>query len=166
MTKLPPPPPEPVVITDTTHLAPAFQVKVGRILMALDAAGWHPVVRESLRSTERAAWLYGFGRDYDDGRGIVTNAQTADKTWHHYGLAVDLGDKRYEGGSEPQQFFRDLGDACLREGLTWGGQWKMRDLPHVQWYCNGMHVSPSDHAAALLASDGVDAVWRELHAME
>ncbi len=164
--KLPPAPHEPSVISSTDGLAPKFRAAIASVLFDLDALGWRPVLRETVRSTERAAWLYGFGRAYDDGRGIVTNAPNALKTWHHYGLAVDIGDKRYPSGSELAQFFRDLGDVCLRRGLTWGGQWKMQDKPHVQWYCNGMHVSPSDHAAALLASGGVQAVWRELHAID
>lgn len=164
MTRLPPPPPEPPAISDTTGLAPQFRAKLLNVLLAVADKGYRPVLRETLRTTERAAWLYGFGREYDDGRGIVTNAPNALKTWHHYALAADVGDRRYESGNEPACFWDALRDAAHAEGLTWGGDWQMRDLPHVQWYCDGMHVSPSDHAAAVLASDGVEAVWRELHA--
>lgn len=164
MSPLPLPPAEVPADHTVMGLAPAFLAKLQLLLADMVGKGFRPILRETTRSDERAAFLYGFGRDYDDGRGIVTNAPNALKTWHHYGLAADIGDRRYEGGSEPASFWVALGSCARDHGLTWGGDWHMKDLPHIQWNCEGMHVSPSDHAAALLASDGVEAVWRELHA--
>lgn len=164
MTPLPLPPSEVPACTLVDGLAPKFLDKLQAVCSALVAAGWQPVLRETTRSDERAAFLYGFGREYDDGRGIVTQAPNALKTWHHFGLAADLGDRRYEPGNEPEAFWLALSVAVAAHGLTWGGSWHFTDNPHVQWWCDGMHVSPSDHAAALLASGGVESVWRELHA--
>lgn len=157
-------PPEPPLCRDVNGLAPLFRQKLNAVMLRLTVDGWHPVYLETLRSDARQAWLYGFGRDYDDGRGIVTHAATAEKSWHRYGLAADLGNAGQEDGSAPAQFYADLGEACQKEGLTWGGSWHMQDKPHVQWYCDGMHVTPSDHAADLLRTEGVEAVWREVHA--
>lgn len=164
MTKLPPPPPEPAVVTSALNLAPAFRRKLANVLVTVASLGWRPVLVETLRSNERAVWLYGFGRTWDDGRGIVTNAPNALKTWHHFALAADIGERRFPDGNAPDRFYLDLGHAAKAEGLTWGGDWHMRDNDHVQWFCDGMHVTPSDHAAELLEAGGVAAVWKALHA--
>jgi len=163
--KLPPPPIEPPICHTVNGLAPGFAVKIPLLFADLMGDGWRPTLRETMRSDERQKWLYGFGRDYDDGRGIVTNAKNGQQSWHFYGLAVDIGDKRFEPGSEPERFWEALGKHASQRALTWGGSWRTADKPHVQFWCEGMHVSPSDHAAALLASGGVEAVWRELHAL-
>ena len=39
--------------------------------------GLDAIVAETLRTDERQEFLYGFGRDYDDGRGIVTHSRAA-----------------------------------------------------------------------------------------
>lgn len=162
MTKLPAPPPEIPAIHTVDGLAPKFLKALSDALADLVGMGWRPILRETLRTDERAKWLYGFGRDYDDGRGIVTNAPNALKTWHHYGLAADVGDRRYDAGSEPAEFFQALGKCAKQNGLAWGGDWRMADQPHVQWGAP-MRVSPSDEAANLLQG-GVDAVWRAVNA--
>ena len=153
-------------------LAPRFRAQLARVFTRLEARTWIPVARETMRSNARAAFLFGFGRTWDDGRGIVTNAATGERTWHHYGLAADLGDRRYDDAHTPDQFYRDLADAALAEDLTSGSDWNRNnvhdehfcDRPHLQWFCEGMHVSPSALAAELLASSGLAAVWKELHA--
>jgi peptidoglycan L-alanyl-D-glutamate endopeptidase CwlK len=171
--------PEPSAITDLAGLAPKFRTQVELVLADLVDKEWLVCVRESVRSNERADWLYRCGREFDDGRGIVTNAVNALKTWHHYGLAVDLGDRRFSPGREPASFWRDVMAIAEARGLTVGADWNRNgipdsqepgkhlcDQPHMQWFCDGMHVSPSDHAAELLATGGVEAVWRELHAID
>jgi len=50
-------------------LAPAFRRKIDAVLEAVPYA----TVAETLRTDARQQFLYGFGRDYDDGRGIVTH---------------------------------------------------------------------------------------------
>ena len=157
-------PPEPPVCRDVNGLAPKFRENLNRVLLLLGQEGWHPVLLETTRSDDRQAWLYGFGRDYDDGRGIVTHAASALKSWHGFALAADVGCAGHEDGSAPAAFYTALGKHAADCGLTWGGSWHMQDKPHVQWYCDGMHVTPSDHAADLLQSEGVEAVWKELHA--
>ena len=163
MTALPLPPPEVPASTDLALLAPRFCDVVFTLLQGLRAKGLDPVVREAFRSDARQAWLYGFGRDYDDGRGEVTNAETGAKSWHRYGLAVDVVSNA-EGDDAPESFWQALRDAAVSLHLTSGADWSMQDKPHVQWWCEGMPVTPSDHAWELLQSQGVGAVWQELHA--
>ena len=146
------------VIKSLDVLAPAFRAKVERVLESVPYAN----VAETLRTDARQRYLYGFGRDYDDGRGIVTHSETALDTWHHYGLAVDIIHKT-KGWDAPMQWWQQLGTIAKANGLVWGGDWTFRDYPHIQWG-PPMRRSPSPSAAKLLADGGVDAVWRAVGA--
>ena len=90
MSKLPAAPAEVPVQSDTSLLAPFFREAVERVVADMKAWGYTPQIFETMRTNERQAFLYGFGRTYDDGRGVVTHSQSADDTWHGYGLAVDI----------------------------------------------------------------------------
>ncbi len=162
MTPLPPPPPEPPADHSFKKLAPGFARRLNAMIADLQTRGFDPVISEAFRSDERQAWLYGFGRDYDDGRGVVTNAPTGAHSWHRYGTAVDIISAK-DGWDAPKRFWDALGSAALRQGLSWGGLWKFRDLPHVQMG-PPMAQGPSSKAAELLASGGMEAVWREVGA--
>jgi len=160
---LPDPPAEPPINQSLDGLAPKFRMKLDAMFAHLIKLGFDPIVAESLRSEERQAWLYGFGRDYDDGRGIVTQAQTGGHSWHRYGLAVDVVSKAH-GWDAPSRFWRALGACAHIEGLVWGGEWEFKDWPHVQ-FGGPMRVSPSSHAAQLFATGGYEAVWKEVGAV-
>lgn len=153
-------PPEPKRITALDVCAPKFAAAVMAVLHDLQEAGFDPIVYESLRIDERQSWLDGFGRAYDDGRGIVTNAQSTLYSWHGFGLAVDIVSEAH--GWDSSKFFDALGGFATVQSLEWGGHWKVRDLPHVQW--GGMRESPSDLARQLYADAGMRAVWREVGA--
>lgn len=161
--KLPAPPAEVPADTSLDGLAPKFRAKLALVLNRLGMQGHPPRVAETLRSNERAKFLHGFGREYDDGRGVVTNAADAAKTWHHYGLAADVvhATKGWDAGED---FWKALRDAAVAEGLTAGYDWHFQDKPHVQWGAP-MRAGPSDRAVTLLAAGGVEAVWREVGAV-
>jgi peptidoglycan L-alanyl-D-glutamate endopeptidase CwlK len=129
----------------------------------MKANGHDAVVFESRRTSERQRYLYGFGRQYDDGRGVVTHSRDADETWHFFGLAVDIISAS-KGWDAPAQFWVDLGRFAVAEGLSWGGNWaSFKDLPHIQWGVP-MRQSPSPRAARLFAEGGLERVWEEVHA--
>lgn len=152
---LPNPPPEPAADTSLDGLAPAFRSAV----LVMVSTNPDFVVAESVRTPERQAWLYGFGREYDDGRGVVTQAPTNLTTWHGYGLAVDVVSKAH-GWDAPASFWDGLGAAARRVGLAWGGDWpRFQDRPHVQ-FGPPMRQAPSSEAIALYHSGGVEAVWK------
>jgi hypothetical protein len=161
--KLPPPPPEVPASNDMLLVAPVFAAKVFGVVKTMERQGFDPIVFEAFRSDARATYLAGFGRDYDDGRGIVTNALDAKRTWHRYGLAVDIISKTKEWDA-PERFWAALADAAKAEGLAWGGTWKFADKPHVQWVCDHMLVSPSDYDWQVLQSRGCEGIWREYQA--
>jgi len=161
--KLPLPPVEVPNSTDVSKLAPRFRAAVIAALNEMRAAGYDPIISETIRSNERQQFLYGFGRSYDDGRGIVTNSQDALHTWHGFGLAVDVISRSRQWDA-PDDFWQALGVAARDEGLHWGGDWpEFKDKPHIQWG-DPMLRSPSAHAAELLAEGGLPAVWREVRA--
>lgn len=175
MTKLPFPPPEVPADDDLAKLAPLFAEKVFTLLREMRDQGHDPIVFEAFRSDERAAYLYGFGRTWDDGRGIVTKAPNASKSWHRYGLAVDIisASRQWDASG---QFWTALRKGATALGLRSGNDWDrdgvpveddpnehLSDRPHVQWG-PPMHVTPSDHEWELLNSAGVEAVWQEVGA--
>jgi peptidoglycan LD-endopeptidase CwlK len=161
---LPSPPPEVPADQSLLELAPKFQAKVKELLDRMRARGWDAVVAESVRTNARQQWLYGFGRQYDDGRGIVSNSQDGDETWHHFGLAVDIISEKQEWDAPPR-FWNDLGANAVALGLSWGGNWSsFPDKPHVQ-AGPPMRQSPSPRAARLLADGGMEAVWKEVGAL-
>jgi len=153
-------------------LAPRFRSALQRVLLTLEGLGHDPVVIETLRGDARQRFLHGFGRLYDDGRGVVTHSHDADESWHYYGLAADVisSGRRWDA---PPPFWAALGRACARDGLTWGGDWngdgrsrdeRFLDRPHLQWG-PPMRRSPSPRAARLMELGGAAAVWRAVGAM-
>lgn len=138
--------------------APKFRDAVMAMLKDL-GGGLNEMVFETLRTEERQAFLYGFGRTYDDGRGRVTNAATALTSWHAFGLACDIVEKDATPWNAPVSFWNEIGDAAFNHGLMWGGRWSKPDLPHVQW--GQCPSSPTDADRALLQAEGMTAVWRK-----
>ncbi len=156
---LPDPPAEPAANRSVDCLAPKFREAIALVRADLVHVGYVAELEETCRSDERQAWLWGFGRDWDDGRGIVTNAATGEHSWHRYGLAVDFS------ANSGTSFWRMLGQFCIAHELQWGGAWpRFTDRPHVQWG-PPMRQSPSSRAAELFASGGLEAVWREVGAL-
>jgi hypothetical protein len=157
-------PPEPPRIVALPPLPDKFEVRVRAVLADMATHGQPSFVREAQRTAERQAWLYGFGRKYDDGRGVVTNAATPLKTWHFYLLAVDIVHVTLEDKA-PSSYWRLLQTIVEANGLTSGMSWtNFRDGPHAQF--GGMRQSPSARALALYAAGGVEAVQRAVGARE
>lgn len=163
MPPLPKPPAEVPRVSSLDGLAPKFRKSVEAILTEMRAAGFKCRVFESLRTNERQAFLYGFGREYDDGRGPVTKVPTADRGWHFYGLAVDIVEDDATPWNASQLFWQTLGLTAEEHNCTWGGRWQMVDLPHIQWA--NCRVSPSQRARDLYSSGGLTAVWSEVGAI-
>lgn len=163
MPALPAPPSEVAVVSRLTAMAPKMQVATLNIIKGMTDAGFKAKVFETLRTPERQAFLYGFGRKYDDGRGVVTKVDDSRKGWHHFGLAVDIVEADATPWTAPQAFWKTLGSLAEKEGLAWGGRWKFLDLPHSQWgICP---ASPTNLDRALEAAEGIEAVWAKYKAV-
>lgn len=115
------------------------------------------------RSYEEQAALYFQGRTSPGPR--VTNARPG-QSLHNFGLACDLVrdgvlDRR---GLQPDyrpESYEILGVCAAQVGLEWGGGWKLKDFPHVQFRgCD----SPARLRAVKKAFDegGLEAAWRNV----
>lgn len=168
-------PKEVPVCREISGLAPKFRDKIERVLERMVNAGHEPFIFETHRTSERQQFLYGFGRAYDDGRGLVTYSHDARDTWHGYWLAVDIICRR-KYWNAPDRFWADLGAACAAEGLCWGDDWDgdgirtgpdndedFSDRPHVQW--KPMRRKPSLDAQRLFKEGGYRRVWQEVGAV-
>ena len=118
------------------------------------------VLFEGLRSKERHAWLYAQGRTRPGQ--IVTNAPTYLHSWHGYGLSADLvfldeSNRPYWPTAIAQ--WRKIDDVLDPFGLTLGIDWTFKDMPHCQ--PKNLKTSPSPLARQLVATGGIEAVWRE-----
>ena len=122
-------------------LHPVFRTKVDQLLVELLAKGWQPVLVYG-RSTEAqrrklAAEGVGAKRSWHVASTHAFLA-TADRSLLDVvrGCAADVIDRRW-GWSGPcanknHKFWNDLGASAKRLGLEWGGDWKKRDVAHVQ----------------------------------
>lgn len=151
-------PPEPPANRELAPLPDVFESRIGATLASLSAHGAPSILREGKRSPERQAWLYGFGRLYDDGRGRVTNAKSGLYSWHGFWLAGDIVEAEREDNA-PTSYWRLLRDLARSNGLASGMDWPdFTDPPHVQ--PRELKRSPSNAARILYAAGGLSAVWR------
>ncbi len=161
---------ETLVCRDTSILAPKFRDVAVDVVSFLNASGYDCVIYETGRSKQLAELYFALGR---------SKATDETHSWHGYRLAVDVishsrGWKvwpewserlgQYTGGDP--DWYEPVVATMKAHGLHWGGDWNsIKDCPHFQWHCEGMHESPSDTARALLASGGFEAVWNAVGAM-
>lgn len=166
---LPKPPAEVPACADLELLAPKFRRDVTRLLIRMRERGHEAVVRETGRSAERWQYLYGFGRLYDDGRGVVTKASSPELTWHFYWLAADIVCAK-RGDDATPAFRTALGEEAKQFGLTWGGDWTDINPPHGDWPHvqpgAPMRPRPSPLAKQIVDEHGLEALWRTVGAAE
>jgi D-alanyl-D-alanine carboxypeptidase-like protein len=122
-------------------LHPVFKFKVDEVLAQLRLKGWQPVLVYGRRTEEQQQQKIreGVGGKHSwhvastearisgpEGRTIETVR----------GCAADVVDRRWawDGpcSNKNHQFWKDLGAAAKSAGLQWGGDWKKRDVAHVQ----------------------------------
>ncbi len=97
---------------------------------------------ETVRTNARQQFIYGFGRSYDDGRGIVTGAYDASWSWHGYGMAIDIIHpvKQWKA---PDIWWKTLAADYVTVGLRPGRSFKRVDSPHGQWLGTGKTICPA-----------------------
>lgn len=119
---------------DSFH--PVFAAKINIVISQLRAKGWHAYIHQGKTRTEAQA-----KKNAKEGDGIVNS-------WHrkdvHKSLraqvvelyAADIIDARWawggEAASKSHQFWKDLGAFAKANGLAWGGDWKKKDVAHVE----------------------------------
>lgn len=151
----------PVVDHDLSKLAPQFWAAVEGAIRDANADGLDAYVYEAVRSEELQALYYARGRTIRPPDKPVTNARSALYSWHGFSLAVDVISKQY-GWDRPWTWWAAVAGHFTRHGCRWGGEWRHPDPPHMQW--GKCKPSPSDAARQILASQGLEAVWRAVGA--
>lgn len=119
---------------DPSHLDSTFRTKLDAAFAAMRAQGYDPKVYEGARTQRRQAWLYGQGRTTFPVYGRTGNQVTWTLQASNHGTyparSVDVISTSKGWGD--MSFFDALGVAVKAQGLNWGGDWRVRDYPHVE----------------------------------
>jgi peptidoglycan L-alanyl-D-glutamate endopeptidase CwlK len=143
-------------------LAPKFRQAVEKAIADCAARNLDAMVYEAYRSQELQSLYYCRGRTIIPPHSTVTNAASNLFSWHGYGLAVDVISRSREW-DRPESWFAQVAECFRANGCRWGGEWKMKDLPHFQWgLCK---PSPSDRARELISTVGLRGVWEAVNAL-
>ena len=113
-------------------LDPRYHDLALKFLEAAAAAGLDPRVVQSRRSAEDQARLYAQGRTAPGP--IVTYAKPGQSA-HNGGFAIDVVPGALEGTknwSPDSPLWTQLASIAKQNGIQWGGDWKMHDMPHFQ----------------------------------
>jgi hypothetical protein len=154
-----------MVNRDLGRLAPAFRQAVQAAVEECHAQGLDAMVYEGYRSQALASMYFERGRTVKPPFKPVTNAPTNLHSWHGFGLAVDVVHRTtFWGPPEGDAWFHQVGAIFKKHGCTWGGDWKMADLPHFQW--DRCPPGPSDLARQLIQTQGMQAVWQHFGATD
>lgn len=141
-------------LLEDERVDPTFRRKARAVLQDVRGHGLPLVVVEVYRTVGRQRMYYAQGRTDDRLRRLgYTDRElaayrragyTADKpkitytmkpTAHGEGRAMDCA--WLIGGTiswnAPLDWWQKYGSSAKAHGLTWGGDWKMRDYSHVEW---------------------------------
>lgn len=123
-----------------SDLHPKLQEKAELLVKKCKEKGISIGISECLRTKAEQDALYAKGRT--TAGAIVTNAKGSSySSMHQWGVAFDFylkedvdgdgktGDDAFNNSTK---LFNKVGAVAKDIGLEWGGDWKMRDLPHVQ----------------------------------
>jgi|GEM_PF-2089402 len=103
---------EPARNTSLDALTPEFRSKLQKLIDAMKALGFDPVVFEAKRSLERQKWLYGVGRTHDKGKKPITWTMHSE---HLTGNAADVISKKH--GWNSVDFYTHLKAEAAEVGL-------------------------------------------------
>jgi hypothetical protein len=123
---------------ELASLHPVFLAKIRFVLVSLQQKSWQPFVYQGKTRTPQQAQ-----QNAKKGTGITKSWHRPDVEGHLVSTnevvqlyAADIVDERWgwEGPAKDlnHQFWKDLGGFAQAAGLEWGGNWKKRDVAHVQ----------------------------------
>lgn len=146
---------------DTSLLYPPFLERLQAVLDDALSQGAGYWVVSGFRGYSQQEELYAQGRTAKGP--IVTNARGGQSA-HNFGIAADLVRDGYleRVGLQPDyrpESYNLLGPLAGKHGLAWGGNWRFKDLPHVQWpgLATALQLEPLRQAFEL---GGLAAVWK------
>lgn len=154
-----------MVRRDVNELAPKMREAVLHAVSECEVAGYPVQIYECLRTHELARIYFALG---------ASKARDGFKTWHFYGLAVDVIHPVYgwtwweDGGAQGRAWREFVVSTFKKHGLDWGGEWiSFKDRPHFQF--GTCKPSPSKEAIRLYEEAGGGeagrrAVWEAVGA--
>lgn len=124
-----------------SHLFPSFAGRVHLVLAEMDSYATKHMpevlrwdVSEGFRTVARQQELFALGRSRP-GKIVTQRDGVRRRSDHQSSLAADLNPFDSHGPiwTVDVAHWAYLGHVARAHGLEWGGDWKMRDMPHVQW---------------------------------
>lgn len=116
---------------DLSSLDPYVALLASKFLGLTKAHNLDVRIIAAFRSWDEEDRLFASGRT-EPGK-IVTNARGGD-SYHNWGLAFDAAPFEYNGISNNEAKFKQMGSLGKQVGLEWGGSFKaIVDLPHFQY---------------------------------
>lgn len=102
---------------------PTFRRKALAVLSDVRGHGLPIVVVEVMRSKARGAMLKALGKSKNGAKSKHTVGKAMDAAFYVNGKITWAVDPKW---------WAIYGKAAEAHGLTWGGEWRMRDLNHVE----------------------------------
>ncbi len=132
-----------------TALHPKVQKRVIKLIAEAHKAGLNVDLFEGYRSFERQNYLYNVKK---------TTKAKGGRSWHNYGLAVDVvfKDSRGRWSWANKHDWKALGLIGKKLGFTWGGDWGW-DMAHFEYHKG---IKSTRDALKMFNEDGKGAVWK------
>ncbi|RPI23442.1 MAG: M15 family peptidase [Acidobacteria bacterium] len=128
---------------DINQAHPVFKLRLERILADLTSLGWKPRIASLKRSTAEQAEKVKQGysktmRSWHVESTVGMLPVGRDRFNQVFGSAADIIDKRYGwaglAANKDFKFWKDLGRVAKKHGCSWGGDWKIKDVAHVEMH--------------------------------
>ena len=115
-------------------LHPIVQKKANALMADLEKAKIEILITEGFRSLEKQSQYYAIGRTTKLGSPKVTSAK-AGYSFHNYGLAFDFVPVKPDKSIDykDKTTYKKVADLAKQYGFVWGGDWKIKDLPHLEY---------------------------------
>lgn len=123
---------------DINELHPKVKAKAQAFLDECKKAGLNVIIYSTYRDHESQNDLYAQGRT-KSGK-IVTKAKGGD-SFHNWRVAFDAApvtNGKIDWNNS--KLFERMGAIGKKVGLEWGGDWKFKDMPHLQ-FTGGLSIA-------------------------
>lgn len=152
-------------LTDV-HMNDTFTAKADATLAAMRHEGidMGTAPQGSYRNFKDQNDLYAKGRTRP---GKVVTQARGGESFHNYGVAADLafynekGQITWPETGDYAKLWTRYGEQAKQQGLTWGGDWKHQDRPHIEYH-PGLTASQAANLERAHARGGLEAAWDQL----
>lgn len=129
------------------NVHPILVSKVTKVIEMARVEGYNVTVTQGLRTFAEQNKLF-------QQRPKVTNARGG-QSYHNYGVAADLAFILDGKLTWDDKYYKNIGRWANQIGLTWGGNWKFVDFPHLQL----LNMPATRYLLAAYQKGGIPLVW-------